>query len=192
MKAIIVYYSHSSNNEKLAHELKLRFGCDLVKIEEQKRRTGFTTLLDHIFRRDAKIKKPDVFLIDYSMVIFIAPIWNTKIATPLKTFIKTEKHHIKKYAFISVCSCHEGQRDKIAQELIQLIQRNPILVTELPVDKLLSPEEKNKIKSPEPYLIKKPDMQIFKKEIQHFTNVIFEMASEFNYEKPIMRVQSRG
>jgi flavodoxin len=189
MKAIIVYYSHTTNNETLAHEMKLRIGCNVVKIEEQKRRTGFTTLLDLVFRRNAKIKKPNVFLFDYSIVIFIAPIWNAKIATPIKTFIKKEKHHIKKYAFISICSGREGQREKIAKELIQLIQKKPILITELAVDKWLSLEHK---KSPKPYLIKKPDLQNFKREIQHFTNVIFEMGSEFNYEKPLMRVESHG
>lgn len=28
-KTLIVYYSHSGNNEKLAYELKERIGCDI-------------------------------------------------------------------------------------------------------------------------------------------------------------------
>jgi flavodoxin len=60
MKAIIVYYSHSSNNEALSFELKRRLGCDLLKIEEEKQRSGFTILLDLVFRREAKLKKTNV------------------------------------------------------------------------------------------------------------------------------------
>ncbi|HCW07122.1 MAG TPA: hypothetical protein DGG95_07140, partial [Cytophagales bacterium] len=129
MKALIVYYSHSANNESLAHELKVRLGCDVVKIEEEKRRTGFTIFLDLLFRREPKIKKPEVFLNDYSMVIFIAPIWGSKIASPLTSYIKMENGNIKKYAFITICG-HEGQGKMIADELTQLTGRKPIIVTE--------------------------------------------------------------
>ena len=65
MKTVIVYYSFSGNNESLAKELRLRFGCDIIKIIEQKRRTGFTILLDLIFNRESKILEPDIFLDEY-------------------------------------------------------------------------------------------------------------------------------
>src|SRR6185369_7129369 len=131
MKAIIVYYSHSSNNEALAYELKHRLGCDLLKIEEEKQRTGFTILFDLLFRRDAKIKKSNVFLSDYNTVVFISPIWDAQIATPLKTFIKAEREHIKNYAFITVCGGRDGQHEKIVKQLTQLVLKKPIIVTEL-------------------------------------------------------------
>ena len=178
MKTIIVYYSHSANNESLARELKQRFGCDIVKIEEQKRRTSFTILLDLIFRRDAKIQKPDVFLSDYNTVIFISPIWDAKIATPLKSYIKMEKNNINNYAFITVCSGREGQRKMITDQLTQLIGKEPIIVTELVINDLLPAEQKNKIKYTTPYRIKKPDLQVFKKDIQQFVNTVFENALE--------------
>jgi flavodoxin len=186
MKAIIVYYSQSANNEILARELKMRLGCDLLKIEETQR-TGFTILLDRLFQRDTKIRKPDVFLNDYNLVVFIAPIWNAKIATPLKTFIKMEKDHIKKYAFITLCSGREGQHEKITDQLAQLALKKPIVVTELEVNDLLPAEKKNKIKYTTPYRITKYDFHVFKKQIQHFVNTIFEYGSELRAREPFIR-----
>lgn len=85
MKTIIVYYSYSGNNDSLAKELRLRFGCDIVKLEERKRRTGFTIFLDLLFKREPEIVDPNIYLDEYKTVIFIAPIWDSKIATPLAT-----------------------------------------------------------------------------------------------------------
>jgi len=178
MKAIIVYYSHSANNEALAQDLKHRLGCDIFKIEEEKTRTGFTILLDLILRREAKLKKPNVFLSDYNTVVFIAPIWDAQIATPLKTFIKMERERIKNYAFITVCSGREGQHEKITKQLAQLTLKKPIIVTELLVNDLLPTGQKNKIQYTTPYRVKEEDFQTLKKQIQDFVNTVYEYTSE--------------
>jgi len=178
MKAIIVYYSHSSNNEALAQDLKHRLGCDIFKIEEEKPRTGFTILLDLILRREAKLKKPNVLLSDYNTVVFIAPIWDAQIATPLKTFIKMEREHIKNYAFITVCSGREGQHEKITKQLKQLTLKKPIIVMELFVNDLLPTGQKNKVQYTTPYRVKEEDFQILKKQIQDFVNTVYEYTSE--------------
>src|ERR1041385_4208303 len=125
MKTAIIYYSYSGNNESLAKELRLRFGSDIIKIQEQKKRTGFTIMLDLAFGRDTKVLKPKIFLGDYDTVIFISPIWDAKIATPLKSFIKMEREHIRNYAFITLCGGREGQRQKITQQLEQLVGKKP-------------------------------------------------------------------
>jgi flavodoxin len=178
MKAIIVYYSHSANNEALAYELKHRLGCDVLKIEEEKKRTGFTILLDLLLHRDPKIKKTNIFLSDYNTVIFVSPIWDAQIATPLRTFIKMQRGHIKNYAFITACSGREGQRDKIIHQLTQLTLKNPIIVTELVVSNLSVDSQKNKIDHFKHHQIKEADFQAVKKEIQHFVNTVYEYTSE--------------
>jgi flavodoxin len=185
MKTIIVYYSHSSNNEALAHELKHRLGCDLLKIEEEKQRTGFTILLDLLFRRDAKLKKTNVFLGDYKTVVFISPIWDAQIATPLKTFIKAEREHIGNYAFITVCGGREGQKKKITDQLTQLILKEPIVVTELIV-RDLQPGKHSEIENFTHPQIKEADLQNVKKEIQNFVNTIYKYTSEL-LNKPIAK-----
>ena len=190
MKAIIVYYSHSANNEALAQELKVRLGCDLLKIEEQKKRTGFTILLDLIFKRDAKIKEPNVLLSDYHTVVFISPIWDAQIATPLKTFIKMEREQVKDYAFITVCGGREGQHEKITKQLTALTLKKPIIVTELVANDLLPFDQKNKIKYTTPYRVTEEDFKALKKQIQNFVNTIYEHTSALQVRTPHTKDES--
>jgi flavodoxin len=178
MKAIIVYYSHSLNNEALAFELKRRLGCDLLKVEEEKERSGFTILLDLVFRREAKLKETDVRLSDYPIVIFIAPIWDSRIATPIKTFIKMGREHIKNYAFITVCSGREGQHEKITEQLTQLAMKKPIIVTELVVKNLVPDRQQTKWDSFASPHIKERDLENVKAEIRQFVDVIYHHTSE--------------
>lgn len=188
MKAIIVYYSYSGNNEALAKELRLRFGCDIIKIEERKRRTGLTILLDLLFKRESKILEPDVFLDEYKTVIFIAPIWDYKIATPLASYIKKEKEHINSYAFITVCGGRPGQKQKIIDQLYKLTSKNPIAVEEIQVNELLPPEQKGQVKFVTPYRIKDEDLGVFKKPIQGFVNTVFSYSMDHVEKKPLMKV----
>lgn len=187
MKSAIIYYSHSGNNDLLAREMRLRFGSDLVKIEEQKRRTGFTILLDLAFGRETKVRKPKVFLGDYEMLIFIAPIWDAKIATPLKSFIKMEREHIRNYAFITVCGGRDGQKQKITEQLEQLAGKKPIAVSELEIKNILHPNLKGDTKWVASYRVKDEDFSTFEKPIGDFVNTVFSYSVEHTEGRPLMK-----
>jgi flavodoxin len=62
MKTIIVYYSSTHNNEILADNLQKKFSCDILKIEEIRKRTALTILGDLIFNRNPKLKDHGVSL----------------------------------------------------------------------------------------------------------------------------------
>jgi flavodoxin len=189
MKTVIVYYSYSGNNESLAKELRLRLGCDIVKIEEQRRRTGFTILLDLLFKREPQIKDPNIFFEDYKMIIFISPIWDAKIASPLSVYLKTKKVQIDNYAFITICGGREGQSEKIEEQLFQLVGKKPAIVTELSVNELLPDDQKNKVKFVTAYRINDGDFDLFKKPIQNFVNKVFSYAIEQQEKKPLMTIK---
>ena len=98
MKSLIVYYSHSGNNEKLAYYLKEKTGWDVLRINEIKERKTISILLDFMLKRDTKLLHSTTNLKDYSNIIFVAPIWGGKIASPLRSFIELEKNNMVKYA----------------------------------------------------------------------------------------------
>jgi flavodoxin len=173
MKTIIVYYSYSGNNEALAKKLKSRFGCDIVKLEEKKKGTGMTIMLDLLFKREAKIQEPDVYLEDYKKVIFIAPIWDAKVATPLTAYLKKEKEKIRSYAFITLCGGRPGQTLKIVEQLRELIGKKPIAFMELEVNELLPSGKKNNVKFVSTYKLKDEDLDAFTSKIQDFENKLF-------------------
>src|SRR6516162_2730160 len=113
METLIVYYSYSGNNESLAKELGERLGCDIVKLEELRKRSGLTIALDLLFKRESKIKDIDIHLKEYETIIFIGPIWDSKIATPLSSYLKKERENINSYAFITICGGRGEQKQKI-------------------------------------------------------------------------------
>ena len=172
MKTLIVYYSFSGNNEFLAQELQKRLDCDIYKILELKLRNSLDIFLDLIFKRKPKIEKSKFDLQQYDRLILIAPIWASKIATPLRSFIELEKDNFKEYSFITVCTGPDGQDEKITDELIQLTQKEPKTVMELKINDLLPPERKDSVKYATPYRINQRILLAFEMEIAGFLQAL--------------------
>lgn len=168
MKTIIVYYSNTNNNEVLAHDLQKKLSCDILKIEEVSKRTGFRILLDLLFNRTPRINDHGIPLELYSNFIFVAPIWAGKIASPLRSFLLKEKEHVKSYSFISLCGGVEGQVDKIKKELKTILQYDPKLVKELWINHLLPAEKMNTVKYTSGYRVLPADLENFKEQIDEF------------------------
>jgi len=165
MKTLIVYYSFTQNNEKLAQHLRGLLNCDIVKIETVKRRTGSSIMFDLIFNRKPAIKPVPYHLPDYGQVIFLAPIWAGKIAMPLKTFLVHEKANITRYSFVSLCGGRPGQKDKIEQELKSILNIAPDNVIELWINDLLPSDKKDTIKFTSGYRIAPDEFKHFEEDL---------------------------
>ena len=163
MKTLIAYYSFSGNNETLAQALKKNIDCDIFKIEEARRRSWFTILLDLMFDRMPAIRFTPFSLAEYDLVICIAPIWASKIAAPLKTFLNSEKDKIKEYSFITVCGGASGQVEKIEKQLTDIVGKKPCSIAELWISSL--PQGK---KDTAKYKIGQNDLDAFENHIQDF------------------------
>jgi flavodoxin len=168
MKTIIVYYSNTNNNAILAHVLQKILFCDILKIEEVKKRTGFTIFLDLLLNRIPKLKEHGVPLALYSNFIFISPIWAGKIAAPLKSFLLKEKDRVPSYSFISLCGGVKGQAIKIENELETIVQHPPSVVKELWINQLLPAEKMNTVKYTSGYRVLPADLENFKEQIHEF------------------------
>lgn len=174
MKPLIVYYSHSGNNEKLALELKERIGCEIHQIKKLRKRRTFSILLDFIFKRSTKLASYNINVKEYDKIIFVSPIWASKIATPMKTFIDKEKNNIEKYFYISLCNGEAGHKEKLASELYSIIQHKPDEVLELCVNNLLPEDKQNKIRHTFNFRVSKQDLEKFNKDIDSFIRLINE------------------
>lgn len=170
MKTLVVYYSFTHNNELLAKAIQKRLNCDIHKIEEVKRRTGLTILLDLILNRSPRIKPHPYSISSYEQCIFIAPVWAGKIASPLKTFLLQEKYHINRYSFITVCGGAPHQKEKLIKGLIKLLEQEPGQVQELWINDLLPEEKKDTIKYTSGYRIQSKDLEKFARKIDEFVS----------------------
>ena len=173
MKNLIVYYSFTQNNEKLAKYLQQHLGCDIVKIETLRKRTGFSILLDLMFNRQPKIKTVPYYLRDYDHIIFIAPIWAGKIAMPLKTFLANETNNIKQYSFVTLCGGgNAAQKEKLQRQLKQITGKSPDNAVELWVNDLLPTNQRDTIKYVTGYRIDPTEFKEFDRQIQEIIDGI--------------------
>ncbi|MEA4969910.1 MAG: hypothetical protein VB051_05180 [Candidatus Pelethousia sp.] len=166
MKPLIIYYSHTGNNEKLALKIEDRLGCEILKIDEKKKRKTISILLDFIFNRNSKLSGYQIADHEHDVFILIAPIWGGRIASPMRAFLEKESYRICKYFFISLCNGETGQKEKIAAELSSIIQREPIGVTELWINRLLPEDQQNKVKHTFNYKVRDHDLKRFEADIE--------------------------
>ena len=172
MKTLIAYYSFTGNNEALVDQLQKRLSCDVLRIEEEKKRTNISILLDLIFKRRPRLKKYDPEISAYDNIILVAPIWAGKIGSPMLSFLRREKNNIRYYAFITLCGGVTGQKEKIRHFLESNMNTAPITVEELWVNDLLTPEKRDQIKFTTPYRIKPEDWAILNPKIEGFVQAI--------------------
>jgi flavodoxin len=179
MKNLIVYYSFTENNKKLAEYVRNKLHCDIVGIETVKKRAGLSILLDLMFNRKPGIKPVPYSLRDYDHIVFMSPIWAGKIAMPLTSFLIKEKQNVRTYSFITLCGGgNANQREKIQNLLSIVLGRQPITVAELWINTLLHDEKKNTIKYASGYRIDSNEFNAFDKDIMKFLNAAGLVVSE--------------
>lgn len=167
MNNLIVYYSFTQNNEKLAEHLQKLLKCETIKLETVKKRTGFSIFLDLLFKRTPAVRPIGKSLRDYDHIIFSAPVWAGKIATPLRSFLLDQKNTITSYSFITICGGgNPHQKEKIQEELSSLVQKAPLNVVELWVNDVLA--ETKAAKSATGFKITSDELEIFEEKIQNF------------------------
>ncbi len=122
MNSVIVYYSNTGNNRRLAKYIKSKTKCDIFEVLEKKKRKGYMKfVIEMIFGIKPKLQPYKIDLKKYDRVIMIAPFWFGQIASPMRVFMKNEKENIKKYAFFSI----SGGNDNVEKQLEKNMGKKP-------------------------------------------------------------------
>jgi hypothetical protein len=140
MKAIVVSYSLTGNNEDLAASVAKRLGAEHVRITEPKPRKMSKIVLDVAFKRDPKIIMPAEKIEAYDWVLFVGPVWMGQIASPFRACFSQLSQKIDKYAFISICGGADGPNPKLAGELEERLGKEPACLLDLHIADLLPSE----------------------------------------------------
>ncbi len=140
MKRIVISYSMTGNNEKLAARLATTLGADHVRITEPKRRKMGTIIFDMLFKRTPKITMPVENIEAYDLVLFVGPVWMGQIATPFRACFEQLRQKIGPYAYISISGGAEGPNPKLAAELQQRLGQDPVYLIDLHTAEFLPAE----------------------------------------------------
>lgn len=169
MRFLVVYFSHTGNNRLLATAIARRLNCETCAIVEASRRTMFTIMLDMLFRRTPRIKPLEKNLTDYDHIVFLAPIWNFKIANPMVALLQREKANISGFSFITLCgNARPGQRESIADQLFKLVGKRPKAVQELRVCDLVPEEKRDDVRVVSAYHVTESELTSYESGIAEF------------------------
>jgi flavodoxin len=123
-KTLILFYSLTGKNKKLAEKLKEKIKADIGEIKDTDKRKGkwgfMKSGFQAAFKKTTKIRSPRKDLQGYNLIILISPIWAGNIVPALRTYIKENKKEIKKVAFASV-SGKGDENEGVLGELNQLV-----------------------------------------------------------------------
>jgi hypothetical protein len=165
----IVCYSNTGNNQVLADHLAERLQCGIARITETRRRSWLSTLLDLTFGRSPAIEPLHTPLSAYRHVILVGPVWASRLASPLRTFLAEHRHEIGDYSFITLCGyARPEQRQRLTEELTQRVGHAPRAVCELPVADLLPRRQRGDVRVVTPYRILDEDLAEYEDRIAAF------------------------
>lgn len=125
-KILLVYYSRTGFTRKLAKDIAERCPCDVEEIQDVKERGGVMGYLRTVWEawtgRSPAIKGMTRDPAQYDMVVLGSPIWFSRIATPLRAYVKRRNQQFKNVAFFCTCGGALGA-EKAAQDLAKLGNR---------------------------------------------------------------------
>jgi len=169
MRSLLVYFSHSGNNRLLAEHLATPLGCELCPIVEKRRRIMLTIFMDMTFNRHLAIASIACSIADYDRILLVAPIWGSKVANPMKSFLEQEKAALSDYAFISLCGHGTPeQKTSITRELTALAEHPPLAVSELKIRGLMPAEKRDDVNAITRYRVAKDELAAFEEQINEF------------------------
>jgi len=117
---LVVYYSRSGNSEVCARALSNHLDTDLQKIQDRKDRSGLwgfmSSALDSALGNKADIEPLHPDLRAYKTIVFVSPIWNWKLCTPIRTFIDKNNFQGKDVVVITTANIDVKKYDKFGND----------------------------------------------------------------------------
>lgn len=158
MKILAVSYSSTGNNEALAKSVAEEFAAEHLIITEMKSHTIGSIVIDMIFNRTPQVQPLPEELGHYDLILFFAPIWMGKVATPLRMYLKYLITNPCRYAFISISGGADGDNIKIADELKKRTGKEPVALIDLHIVDLLPSDPKPVRKDTSAYRLDRGDI----------------------------------
>lgn len=136
MRILIVVYSFTGNNRLLAWHLAERLDAEVIEVVEPRKRTSFTILLDLAFGRAGKVLPLRVDPAEYDHLLFLAPVWDRHIATPMRAAMRQLAPQIDNYSVVTLCGGSRPlQSETLEREATTAVGRPPAQLKQVWVEK---------------------------------------------------------
>lgn len=159
MKTVIISYSATGNNYKIAEYISKKLKIDHIDVTEPIKKFTFSIMLKHLFNKMPKVK-PEPNVIDkYDYVILCAPVWMGKVAAPMRAYFSYLNKNPHKYAFISVSGGSREQNPGAEIDMINRVGNKPEAVIIYSLTDFYSKDGKSSIKSATEYRVSDNDLE---------------------------------
>jgi len=132
-KALVAFYSRTGTTRVLARAVSEVLGCETEEGFDMKNRLGVFGLLgaawDAGFRRTTPIRETGKDPSLYDIVILGTPIWNSRMAPAMRTYISEQRDRLKEVAFF--CTSGGSGQKTAFEEMEELSGKRPIAVLEI-------------------------------------------------------------
>lgn len=147
MKTLVVYYSRTGKTKVVAEKIASELKGDIEEIVDQKNRSGILGFLkagyDATRGNETKIGETQKSPKNYDLIIIGTPVWNSRPASAISTYLKRKNLSEKKVAIF--CTKDSEGKEKAVERTKALIS-NGNFVGELVVSKVLENQEENENK----------------------------------------------
>ena len=128
-KTLVIAYSYTGTSRRLARLLCAQQGWPMGEVVELRPRAGawgtLRCLLDSALRRQPSVRYVGPPIKDFDSVVLIAPIWLSRLAGPMRSFIANYADSLPDIAVISVMGANGAA--SAAAEAARLAERTPLL-----------------------------------------------------------------
>ncbi len=128
VKSLVVFYSRTGTTKKLAEAISGSLESDIEEIFDTKGRTGIFGYLgsafDAMLKKVAAIEKTKKDPALYDIVVIGTPVWNSKMSTPIRTYISENKESFQKVAFF--CTYRTAGGDNTFKGMESLCEKKPV------------------------------------------------------------------
>jgi flavodoxin len=104
-KNLIVYYSRTGISEVLAKELHAKVGGDIECLHYANReKISYAAAgLEAVRKATSPISGNSHDASDFDKIFFISPVWAGALATPIRSYMATNKEKIQSYVLLVTC-----------------------------------------------------------------------------------------
>lgn len=159
MKIAIISYSYTGNNAALAKCVARELSAKHIKVTVKKPVTMGTIIADMAFNRTPKVQPAPDILRQYDLVLFFAPVWMGKLASPLRAYLRYLKAYSQSYGFLSISGGADGDNPKLYRELLKRTGAEPVIILDQHIRDLISSDLKPARKDTSAYKISKSEAE---------------------------------
>ena len=138
MKDIVVYFTGTGKNKKVAEAIKEYLKCDVIEVKDKLKRNFLRDSFYSLIGASVEIEPKTFDFKDYERVFIVTPIWAFNIPAPMRTFLTRNKDAIKDREIVFVSSCGLGEKNRpVINKLSKILGKNvsaSLLIEETNVD----------------------------------------------------------